>query len=241
MELLDGYIVGIYNYCDRWCETCPFTARCRLFAMSARFDAGDDPVFAALGAGLARSTAAMTDALRTAASLGNVLDEDDDDDEGEIVIVGAAGEASRTPPASHEALRQRAMSYGLRTSSWLQSQPRTDGRPPDDAFGVVAWFHHMISAKVDRALHGLEDAQGRDPEAQSDAEGSAKVALLGAERSRAAWVDLVCDQRIHAIQAAPFIDTLTTIIDELDALLPGGRTFVRPGFDEPDEVARLRP
>jgi len=22
------YVKGIYNYCDRWCERCPFTSRC---------------------------------------------------------------------------------------------------------------------------------------------------------------------------------------------------------------------
>ena len=22
------YIPGIYNYCDRWCERCPFTSQC---------------------------------------------------------------------------------------------------------------------------------------------------------------------------------------------------------------------
>lgn len=26
------YIRGIYNYCDRWCERCPFTARCENYA-----------------------------------------------------------------------------------------------------------------------------------------------------------------------------------------------------------------
>src|SRR5438270_11804866 len=25
-------ISGIYNYCDRWCERCPFTARCLVYA-----------------------------------------------------------------------------------------------------------------------------------------------------------------------------------------------------------------
>ena len=28
-----NFISGIYNYCDRWCERCPFTARCMNFAM----------------------------------------------------------------------------------------------------------------------------------------------------------------------------------------------------------------
>jgi hypothetical protein len=26
------FISGIYNYCDRWCERCPFTARCLVYA-----------------------------------------------------------------------------------------------------------------------------------------------------------------------------------------------------------------
>jgi len=27
------FIQSIYNYCDRWCERCPFTARCLNFAL----------------------------------------------------------------------------------------------------------------------------------------------------------------------------------------------------------------
>ena len=29
-----NYIPGIYNYCVRWCERCPFTSRCLNFEMS---------------------------------------------------------------------------------------------------------------------------------------------------------------------------------------------------------------
>ncbi|NIT52111.1 MAG: hypothetical protein GWO41_05030 [candidate division Zixibacteria bacterium] len=36
-----NFIPGIYNYCDRWCERCPFTARCMNFAMSREYS--DDP------------------------------------------------------------------------------------------------------------------------------------------------------------------------------------------------------
>src|SRR5258705_5091598 len=32
MEIQDGFILRIFNYCGRWCERCPFTARCRVFA-----------------------------------------------------------------------------------------------------------------------------------------------------------------------------------------------------------------
>ena len=33
LEAEERFIPGIFNYCDRWCERCPQTARCRLFAM----------------------------------------------------------------------------------------------------------------------------------------------------------------------------------------------------------------
>src|SRR5262245_54703141 len=28
----DHFIKGVFNYCHRWCERCPFTARCRVYA-----------------------------------------------------------------------------------------------------------------------------------------------------------------------------------------------------------------
>src|SRR5678815_5022977 len=43
MEVRDGFIIGIFNYCDRCCETCAFTSRCRLFADSAEIEATLDP------------------------------------------------------------------------------------------------------------------------------------------------------------------------------------------------------
>src|SRR5262245_42488705 len=48
MEVRKGFIVGIYNYCDRWCETCDFTSRCELFADVARAEASLDPHLQAL-------------------------------------------------------------------------------------------------------------------------------------------------------------------------------------------------
>ena len=31
------FIAGIYNYCDRWCERCAFTARCLVFAREKKY------------------------------------------------------------------------------------------------------------------------------------------------------------------------------------------------------------
>src|ERR1700682_4266044 len=37
------FISGIYNYCDRWCERCPLTARCLVYASENADDASADP------------------------------------------------------------------------------------------------------------------------------------------------------------------------------------------------------
>src|SRR5260370_21851700 len=37
------FISGIYNYCDRWCERCPLTARCLVYATEQADDVSSDP------------------------------------------------------------------------------------------------------------------------------------------------------------------------------------------------------
>src|SRR5689334_16984682 len=43
MEVQDGFIVGIFNYCDGWCSRCRFTSHCRVFAHRAEMEAAFDP------------------------------------------------------------------------------------------------------------------------------------------------------------------------------------------------------
>src|SRR5215204_872192 len=42
MEIRDGFIVGIYNYCDGWCTRCAFTSHCRVFADKCESEASLD-------------------------------------------------------------------------------------------------------------------------------------------------------------------------------------------------------
>src|SRR6266700_2885733 len=45
IDLADNpdFISGIYNYCDRWCERCPLTARCMVYASEKADEDNDDP------------------------------------------------------------------------------------------------------------------------------------------------------------------------------------------------------
>jgi hypothetical protein len=67
----------------------------------------------------------------------------------------------------------------------------------------------------------------------------AEVALLGIERSHAAWLHLVESGIASADEVEPFIADLIWLTDQLDRVFPQARAFIRPAFDEPDEVAKL--
>jgi len=236
MEVRDGFIVGIFNYCDRWCEACAFTSRCGLFADKAEIEASLDPGLRALVEApvlpqeapppMPRWIEEMIQEMNEAASKLTIGDEDEDDP------------APRLPPPEHRAIEMRAKGYCFRVHPWLRAR-QYGALNPADPFAVIGWFHTMIPAKVHRAIGGLAEDQPDERNWPADYDGSAKVALLGIERSHAAWLDLVeCGAATHA-DVAPFIEDLVWLGDALERAFPNARAFVRPAFDEPDEVAML--
>src|SRR5262249_17299041 len=142
----------------------------------------------------------------------------------------------RVPP-QHAPVNARAKQYGFAANRWLSAHQPTPEEGPDDPREVIAWFHFLIGAKVNRALTVWPDDD--DQCAESDADGSAKVALVGIERSHGAWLALVERGAIPASEADPFIADLVWLGEALERIRPRARAFVRPAFDEPDAVARL--
>ncbi|HTV03184.1 MAG TPA: hypothetical protein VMF13_21730, partial [Luteitalea sp.] len=142
-------------------------------------------------------------------------------------------------PPAHDALEARATEYADRITRWMVTRWQEEAPPTADGVEVITWFQFMLGAKIKRALDGVRDVAAGDAESLPDAEGSAKVALLGAERSLAAWQALLEAGVVTASDAEPCIADLSWMIAQLDALIPTARGFVRPAFDEPDDVARL--
>lgn len=231
MEVQDGFIVGVFNYCDRWCEKCPFTSRCGVFADIAEhdFEADHGPLTEPMAERQAKELAEH--ARRWERELG-------------IDFAKIEEEASNDPDLElpeirleHLELNERAGDFGHAVWKWLDGRTSGD-QAVRDAIEVIAHFAFLIPSKVNRALHGLADDDG-DREFPPDFEGSAKVALLGIEQSTAAWRELASAGYLQPAEAAPFLSELEWLGRELERAIPGARTFVRPGFDEPDEVRML--
>ena len=233
MEIREGFIVGVFNYCDGWCETCPLTSYCRVFADMARYEAAMDPhlapVVGATPATLERLPATMRwfeDVLEDMASLGG----------GELPRASTACEPKMS--VAHEEIYDRAKAYCVWAHESVAALVRDGRHSANDPVAVIAWFSSLNVSKIRRALIGLAEFDG-DREFPPDHEGAAKVALLGIDRSCAAWQQLVSERRISAAQAKPCLEELAWMRERLEAAIPEARAFVRPGFDEPEAVATL--
>jgi Fe-S-cluster-containing dehydrogenase component len=110
---------------------------------------------------------------------------------------------------------------------------------PDGPAGpleAIEWFHTMIFVKVHRAVSGRLHDEEIDPDWPSDADGSAKVALMGIDESLVAWTDLSSALPGKLTAVLPVIEHLDRLRGALEAAFPSARAFFRPGLDSPDEA-----
>ena len=231
MEIRDGFIVGIYNYCDAWCDRCPFTSRCHVFADQCRMEASFDPNLRAV----LTAPAEPSNGPPLPPWLQELLDEIEEEARTPVGKDTYLRRDVRVVPES-DAIDSRAEDYSRRARSWLAGQEFDSSSDPR---AVIAWFHMMIHVKAMRALRGLAEADASDRDWPPDHDGSAKVALIGIDRSHTAWRDLVSVGFASESAVSPFLEDLVWLRAALERTFPGARSFVRTAFDEPEEVARL--
>src|SRR5688572_14637812 len=280
MEIRDGFIVGVYNYCDSWCDRCAFTSRCRVFAdmrkMEATLDPNLEPVVTApslperldgvpsglperldgVPSGLPERLDGVPSGLPERLDgvpskhpmdvppppppwLKELLDEMDEASRSPRPDDECVGRALRAVP-ERDAIDDRAEAYSRCARAWLNtrefdlsSKERRQGVPADREAGdprdVIAWFHMMIHVKAMRALQGLAEDDPAERDSPPDYDGSAKVALLGIDRSHTAWLDLVETGVASASEVTAFIEDLMWLRAALERTFPHALAFVRPG------------
>ena len=130
--------------------------------------------------------------------------------------------------------------YANAASDWFRELDQTievseNFEQLEDAREVVQWYQYQIAVKTMRGLSGRKDEFEEAPELAElpkDSDGSAKVALIGIDRSIAAWrlMQLSLPDRLESI--VPLILQLERLRQRLERSFPQARDFVRPGFDE---------
>jgi hypothetical protein len=223
-------IPGIYNYCDGRCPTCQFTQRCLTFLDTEELKAsgGDSrPWPDIVGDSLQRTMEMLAEAARR-----DGIDLDAPTDDAQETAAEADLNRHRQDP-----LAVRARAYGQ--LAWRVARAiapiaaARDDAPLVEAVETIEWFSSMISAKLYRAICGHAEGWERRDGAQTDFNGSAKIALIGIDESRRAWQVLMEAGRATAdgvpAQAVTMLEALDADVRER---FPRVMEFVRPGFDE---------
>jgi hypothetical protein len=136
-------------------------------------------------------------------------------------------------------LARAGKKYANNASDWFRGfdhlEKNEQSGQLEDAREVIQWYQYQIAVKLMRALSCRTDGWEDEPEMADfpkDSDGSAKVALIGIDRSIAAWrwVQLSLPERLESI--VPLILQLERLRQRVEKTFPEAREFVRPGFDE---------
>ena len=92
-------------------------------------------------------------------------------------------------------------------------------------------YQYFIQVKLNRACDSVGD-DTEDDGFPKDSDGSAKIALIGIDRSIAAWKILLPHLAPDDIQTIHLIEMLENLKLRVEKRFPDARAFVRPGFDE---------
>jgi len=228
-------ISGVHNYCDGWCERCPFTTRCSVHAITVAIGmcGGDSRAGMALAVSLPPPVTAEEERRRAALIDAMNACNPTDAEVGEF----AREEEARSERIEETAAVTASMQASLLMDTWFDTHDapeRAASGPAGDALQVARWDRHLIPVKVQRALHGLDEyLRGEttwDDPVQNDWNGTAKLALLCLRRSIEAWDTLA--EALGDPDARAVADQLRALRAEMERTFPNAFRFIRPGFDE---------
>lgn len=246
-------IEGIYNYCDRWCERCTFTSRCAVFEGEGGLapeeqDITNKAFWDRIGQNFAKAQELLQ---KAAEEVGIDLNTVEPELEERLQRKERIRIESR-----HHPLAMLTLEYSKVGRDWLKTQPgmlerlenlkseltlgveteegaRRETAIIKDSLAVIQWYLVFIHIKLSRALMGRAMNLQRDENADDrrDYDGSAKIALIGIERSINAWTalfEILPEHEDHFLKLLSMLQKIRTMaIQEF----PEAMTFLRPGFD----------
>jgi hypothetical protein len=129
-------------------------------------------------------------------------------------------------------LTRAGKKYANAAGDWFRELDQSIDLDSEDACEVIQWYQYQIAVKTMRALSARGEELEEDLELPKDSDGSVKVALIGIDRSMAAWRMMQLSLPERADSIVPLILQLEMLRTRLETAFPEARDFVRPGFDE---------
>ena len=251
----EKFIPGIYNYCDRWCERCTFTTRCRNFESNDKLSSEQlDMNNKAFWDNISSNFQNTITLLRKAAEE-HGIDLDKAMTKEEEVEYEAKQNSLRKAAKNHP-IAKLCKQYRSNTMPFIEKSNGMVDTARElvshlhlgitseaevvhtmaslgDCFEIIQWYLFFIEAKLQRALRGKMEGEGWEVDNgfAKDSDGSAKIALIAIERSIGAWSALYELQPASEDVALKALSLLSQLKQKAVEEFPAAMQFKRPGFD----------
>ena len=239
-------ISGIYNYCDRWCERCPFTARCLVYATEEADPVNDPATRDISNAAFWQKLAAIFQ--ETKEMIPEWVGENGVDLSPSALAEAKEQKDRQRGQARTHPLARAAEEYARVVSQWFEKEfPQmevfSDAAEADKTIGldedaqdyveVIRWYQYFIAAKTIRGILSRVDEDKYLPdEDPRDSDGSMKAALIAIDRSLSAWKLMGELRRENSESINKLLLDLEKLRLGAEIEFPRARDFIRPGFDE---------
>ncbi len=249
------FIDGIFNYCDRWCEKCYFTSRCRVFDQVSeltpeQLDINNKAFWDAISKNFYEAKQAFYNtAEKHGIDIEKLTKTEFEDFE--------KNQNKKRQKIKGSELHNLNKNYIRLADEWLKNNDHIKVIQKDvlqlmelailpdeetllyvqtikDCLDIVRWYLFMIGIKFNRALSGkLEDDGWEEAHGfQKDSDGSAKVAIVSTQRTFDAWLKLLELLPNEEENLIPILGILQKILKKGEEEFPNAKNFIRPGFDE---------
>ena len=251
------FIPGIYNYCDRWCERCIFTSRCRNYENTGKLspeqlDVHNKAFWENISSNFQNAIKLLHKAAqKQGIDLDQLMKEPDNEAYRKKQSCINASAKSHVLSKLCKQYQKLVLPYLKQTDAQLVDKTKElvdhlhmgIAKEEDvvytvadagDCIEIIQWYTYFIDAKLQRALHGILEGEEWEEENgyQKDSDGSAKIALIAVDKSMAAWIRLY--EMLPGCEdvALKVLALLQQLQQQINTTFPKAMQFKRPGFDD---------
>jgi len=234
-----GFIPSIFNYCDRWCERCNFTTKCRTFAMEKDLT----EIVESVEKSPEDKIREIEDLLGGPFPAKNNDDSDSfglfdhEDSENTNDLFSVKNKSERHPIALSTHAYSESSHHWLKTITKICRSEFTrwlaigNAGQILQAIETVSWYHFFVYPKIRRALSDHFEME-EDEFSAEDMNGSAKIALIAIDRSIGAFTFLDDHLTSYRTEMTKFVEQLIDLRNNIETFFPDARSFIRPGLDD---------
>jgi hypothetical protein len=247
----EKFILGIYNYCDRWCEKCDFSTKCLVFSKEVENKTSiesDDQIWDNISNELKDTLDILKDILEEEGiNIDEILNGDNDKDVEEynkkhedaknsdycILSEKYHKQVDELLKKIREKLSLKQDIVNKQIDLGIDIKEFETFFDNIDCFiEIVTYYQFFIYIKLLRATEEKYLVKELEELHLHHFNGTAKIALIAIQKSIDSWRNLLSMIPELQDEIIDILAILQKILKKAENEFPGARNFIRPGFDE---------